>query len=228
MKKIIFGIFAHPDDEAFGPCGTLIKEVRSGAELHLFTLTSGEAGQNPDNFPDLGAVRDKEWQKASKLIGAFGTFNMTLRDGHLDNVTMQLSSERIMKIVREIIASHKTPVEAEFITFEPGGLTGHIDHIVATRTASLVFYRLKDEGLPLTKIRYYCNSEIVAPTHTTDWIFSDKGYADHEIDEVIDARSLKEEIIAVMQAHDSQRADCAHYLEIYGPQLGLDHFIVKT
>lgn len=228
MKKIIFGIFAHPDDEAFGPCGTLIKEVRDGAELHLFTLTSGESGQNPDNLPDLGAVRDQEWRKASKLIGACGTFNMTLRDGHLNNVAMQLVSERIIKIVREIITSHKIPVQAEFITFEPNGLTGHIDHIVAARAASFVFYHLKDEGLPLAKVRYYCYDERTAPIHTTNWIYSNKGYADHEIDEVIDARSLKKEIIAVMQTHTSQRADYERYLTIKSEQLGLEHFIVKT
>jgi LmbE family N-acetylglucosaminyl deacetylase len=228
MKKIIFGIFAHPDDEAFGPCGTLIKEVKDGTELHLFTLTSGEAGQNPDNFPDLGAVRDAEWRKASKLIGAFGKYNMMLRDGRLNNVTMQLASERIMQIVRDIITSHAIPVEAEFITFEPLGLTGHIDHIVAARAASFAFYRLKNEGLPLTRIRYYCNDEKIAPVHNTDWIYADKGHADHEIDEVVDARHLQKEIIAIMKTHDSQRADCTHYLEIQGPELGLDHFIVKT
>ena len=32
MNKIIFGIFAHPDDEAFGPSGALLKAVREGAE----------------------------------------------------------------------------------------------------------------------------------------------------------------------------------------------------
>ncbi len=228
MKKILFGIFAHPDDEAFGPCGTLIKEVKDGAELHLFTLTSGEAGQNPDSFADLGAVRDEEWRKAGKLIGAFGKYNMKLRDGRLNNVTMQLSSEQMMKIIRDIITSHTIPVEAEFITFEPLGLTGHIDHIVAARAASFVFYRLKDEGLPLTKIRYYCNDEKIAPIHTTDWIYADKGHPDHEINEVVDARYLKEEIIAVMQAHSTQRSDYEHYLAAYGEQIGLDHFIVKT
>lgn len=228
MKKIIFGIFAHPDDEAFGPCGTLLTETRAGAELHMFTLTSGEAGQNPDGAPDLGAVRDAEWRTAAKLIGATSMLNLRMRDGRLNNATMQLASSRILQIVRDTVTSHSTPVEAEIITFEPNGLTGHIDHIVATRVASYVFYRLKDEGLPMARIRYYCHSEETAPRHQTDWIFADKGHSSHEIDETIDARHLREDIIQVMSAHHSQRGDRERYLARYGDQVGLDHFIVKT
>src|SRR5690606_11758523 len=104
------------------------------------------------------------------------------------------------------------------------GLTGHIDHIVAARVASFAFYRLKDTDLPLTRIRYYCNSEEKAPLHNTDWIYADKGYGPHEINEIIDARELSKDIIAVMRLHGTQRADCEHYLSFQGDQLGLDHF----
>lgn len=228
MKKILFGIFAHPDDEAFGPCGTLVKEVREGTELHLITLTSGEAGQNPDSFPDLGAVRDAEWRKAGSLIGAFGKYNLKLRDSRLNNLTMQLASERITGIVKDIITSHAIPVEADFITFEPNGLTGHIDHIVTARAATFVFHRLKESGLPLKRIRYYCICEDIAPTHSTTWIYADKGYGEHEIDELVDARDLSDTIMEVMHAHSTQRADCEHYLEMQGGLLGLDHFIVRS
>ena len=70
MKKVIFGIFAHPDDEAFGPAGTLIQEVQNGSELHLITITAGEAGSNPDNYDDLGQIRLEEWRRSGELIGA--------------------------------------------------------------------------------------------------------------------------------------------------------------
>lgn len=228
MKKILFGIFAHPDDEAFGPCGTLIKEVGEGTELHLITLTSGEAGQNPDNVADLGAVRDEEWRSAASLIGAFGIYNLHLKDSRLNNLTMQLASERINKIVKDTITSHVIPVEASFITFEPKGLTGHIDHIVAARAATLVFHRLKESGLPLATIRYYCICEDIAPHHDTSWIYADKGYAAHEVDEIIDARTFAGQIKAVMRAHVTQRADCERYQAMQGASLGLDHFIVRS
>lgn len=228
MKKVIFGIFAHPDDEAFGPCGTLLKEVDDGAELHLITLTSGESGQNPDNVPDLGTIRDGEWRMAGGLIGATGMHNLKLRDGHLDNITMQSASDTVFSIVEDTISSTTGPIEVDFMTFEPGGLTGHIDHIVAARLASFVFHRLKDKKLPLGKIRYYCLSEEKAPTHNTTWIYADKGYGAHEIDEIVDARSLRDKIITVMRAHHTQRADYEHYLAQQGDSLGLDHFIVRS
>jgi len=227
MKKVIFGIFAHPDDEAFGPCGTLIKDVSEGAELHLFTLTSGEAGENPDNVPNLGEVRDEEWRRAGSAIGAFGKYNLKLRDGHLNNIMMQLASEQIMRIIRDIITSHTTPIEVEFMTFEPNGFTGHIDHIVASRTASFIFYRLKSDSLPLTRIRYYCASEAKAPTYNVDWIYADKGRSSEEIDEIVDARSYRDRILEVMRYHHSQRADYERYLSTQGDDLGLDHFIVR-
>ena len=42
------------------------------------------------------------------------------------------------------------PVEVEVITLDPNGLTGHIDHIVAARSASFVYFRLKADGVPVT------------------------------------------------------------------------------
>lgn len=227
MKKVIFGIFAHPDDEAFGPCGTLIKEAEDGTDLHLITLTSGEAGQNPDNVPDLAATRDAEWQAACDLIGVTSKHNLKLADGHLDNIAMQSASGTITKIIQEIIDSYSEPIDVEFITFEPNGLTGHIDHIVAARMATFVFHRLKDEGLPLRKMRYYCICEDIAPAHDTTWIYADKGYSEHEVDELVDTRELSDKIIAVMRAHVSQRADCEQYLHTHGSSLGLDHFIFR-
>lgn len=72
MSKLVFAIFAHPDDESFGPSGTLLMEAQSGAKVHLISLTAGESGVNPDNQPDLKAIRLNEWNDAGQLIGASG------------------------------------------------------------------------------------------------------------------------------------------------------------
>ena len=226
MKKLLFGIFAHPDDEAFGPCGTLVKEVRDGTKLHLFALTYGEAGQNPDNAPNLGAIRESEWRAAGTKIGATSLHGLGRPDGHLDNIAMQAISAEIEPIIRSIIEANSEQTQVEFITLDPNGLTGHIDHIVAARAASFVFYRLKQSGLPLSRIRYYCASEESSPTHNVDWIYADKGHGDTEINEIIDAREHRDVIVEVMRLHYSQRQDCEFVLAHQGNNLGVDHFIV--
>lgn len=228
MKKVLFGIFAHPDDEAFGPCGTLIKEVREGAELHLFSLTLGEAGQNPDNVPDLGATREAEWREAGRRIGAQDLKTLHRPDGHLDNIAMQEISQSLLSEITETLSAITEPYEAELMTLDPNGLTGHIDHIVAARSASFVFHRLKQQGMPLTRIRYYCTSEPQTPELNVDWIFADKGRSGTEIDEIVDARSYRDDIINIIRIHHSQRYDAEYCIAKCGEHLGLDHFLVRT
>ncbi len=228
MKKLLFGIFAHPDDEAFGPCGTLLQEVSNGTELHLYTLTLGEAGQNPDNVPNLGEVREAEWHAAGTKLGANSLQTLRYPDGHLDNIAMQTVSTKLLSDIRDLVSRHSDSIEVEFITLDPNGLTGHIDHIVAARSASYVFHHLKRQGLPLTRIRYYCSSDTQLPEPSIDWIYADKGHADKEISETIDARARRAEILDIMSEHRSQRADYDYVVAKRGDDIGLDHFLVTV
>ena len=228
MKKVLFGIFAHPDDEAFGPCGTLLKEIAEGTDVHLFSLTCGESGQNPDNVADLGEVREYEWRSAAKSVGATSLHNLHRPDGHLDNIAMQEIAAELEPKISELINNYDDVVTVEFITLDPNGLTGHIDHIVAARAATFVFYRLKTSGSPLKRIRYYCNSEELSPQYNIDWVYADKGRTAHEISETVDARQYRQKIIQIMRLHHSQRQDCDYALAHRGEQLGIDHFIVQV
>lgn len=228
MKKLIFGIFAHPDDEAFGPAGTLLTEVKAGSDLHLITLTTGQAGTNPDNVPDLGAVRLKEWHEAGKRLGATSMHELGFTDGALCNEMMLSAATMITAIVQHTAESYDEDTTIEFISFDLTGITGHIDHIVATRAACLVFYRLKTADPRLTRLRLYCLPDYHAPTITTDWLFMEAGKSAEMVDEIIDARQYRDEIIHAMEAHHSQRGDFAANLERSSDMLGLDYFIVKT
>jgi LmbE family N-acetylglucosaminyl deacetylase len=226
MKKIIFGIFAHPDDEAFGPCGTFLTESRAGSELHFITLTSGDSGVNLDNHEDLGAVRLKEWQKSGRLMGASTMTYFGYRDGKLDNTSMTEIANRLVEHVSDTLKTAPDDAEVEFIAFDLNGLTGHIDHIVASRAACLAFYTLKKQDSRLARVRLYCLSEDQQPTANTDWIYMEQGQPAARIDDVVDARALHDEIIEVMRAHHTQRQDCETTIKNRGPSLGLDHFIV--
>jgi LmbE family N-acetylglucosaminyl deacetylase len=228
MKKIIFGIFAHPDDEAFGPCGTLLLETRSGTELHLVTLTAGENGTNPDNHENLGNVRLEEWQEAAELLGASSMNHFGYTDGTLSNLAMIEIAEKIKKLVRGAVQHAGADTEIEFMSLDLNGLTGHIDHIVAARAACLAFYTSKADDKRFTRIRLFCLPKTQYPDTNTDWIYMEPGRKPDEITETIDARPITNEIIKVMRTHYSQRGDGETQIARLGGDLGLDHFIVKT
>lgn len=227
MNKIIFGIFAHPDDEAFGPCGTLLQEVRSGTQLHLITLTAGENGTNPDNHADLGDVRLAEWRAASNLLGAKSMHFLGYKDGHLNNLDMIEATERIITLITHALATLPRDIEIEFMSLDLNGYTGHIDHIVAARAACQAFYTFKKNDPRFSRIRLACLPRSVVPHATIDWIYQEAGRSPEEIDETIDARELADEIKTIMQAHNSQRADYETTLKSQGANLGLNYFIVK-
>lgn len=227
MKKIIFGIFAHPDDEAFGPAGALLQETRSGAELHLITLTAGDAGTNPDNVPNLGEVRLEEWKKAGALLGAENMNFLGYKDGQLANRSMIEAAERIVELVTDALKNSGN-AEIEFMSLDLNGLTGHIDHIVAARAACLAFYTLKKKDARFTRIRLACLPAELYPAYNIGWLYMEQGRSPEEIDETIDARNLRDDIIEVMRAHETQRADCDYNVKTQGERLGLNYFIVKS
>ncbi len=227
MKKIIFGIFAHPDDEAFGPVATLLKEVSEGTELHLIVLTGGENGTNPDNLPNLGEVRIQEWHEAGELIGASSLHHLGYIDGTLGNNDHVEITTKVSDLVKEIVAG-RDDITIEFMSLDLNGYTGHIDHIVAARSACLAFYRLRSIGLPMERVRLACMSRDDVPTVDTHFVFMEQGRAHDEIDETIDGRAFTDKIHEIMRRHHTQRADYETVASMKGDRLGIDHFIVKN
>jgi LmbE family N-acetylglucosaminyl deacetylase len=113
------------------------------------------------------------------------------------------------------------------MTLDLNGYTGHIDHIVAARAASLAFYRLQQTDARFTRIRYACLPSSLYPAKNTDWVYMEAGRTPEEIDETVDARALRDDIIAVMKTHHSQRGDAESAIKTQGDNLGLNYFIVK-
>lgn len=204
-------------------------EARSGTELHLVTLTSGQTGQNPDGHEDLGVVRLIEWHKAAKLMGAAKTHYLGYRDGQLCNNVLVEIQARLIKIVKEVVSQQDEPCEVEFMTIDDNGITGHIDHTVASRAATFAFYTLKETGnLPLTRIRYVCAPQDAFPTHNIDWIYMPAGRTPEEIDEVVDAREVLDTVRQIIRYHHTQRADAEAHLSARADAVAINHFIVRN
>jgi LmbE family N-acetylglucosaminyl deacetylase len=228
MKRVIIGIFAHPDDESFMVAPTLIKEIHEGAEVHLITLTTGQHGTNPDGHTDLGAIRLEEWQRAGSLIGAKSLHALAYTDGALANKDIDMMVADITAIASTVLANHPES-RIEFMSFDTNGITGHIDHIVASRAACLAFYRLKGvHPEHFTKLRLACLSRDYHPDKNLEWRYMEAGRSAKEIDETVDARAYHRQALQVIAAHHSQRADGASHINRYGSDLGINHFIVLT
>lgn len=227
MQKILFGIFAHPDDEAFGPVATLLKEVDEGTELHLIVLTAGENGTNPDNLPNLGEARLREWRQAGELIGATSMHHLGYTDGTLNNLNHVEVTHKIADLVKEIIGDRRDS-EIEFMSLDLNGYTGHIDHIVAARSACLAFYRLREQSLPMTRVRLFCWTHENQPEINTDFVYMEPGHRPDEINQTVDATAYLERVHEVMRTHVTQRGDYEWMVKKRGGLLAINHFIIKS
>jgi LmbE family N-acetylglucosaminyl deacetylase len=203
MKKIIFGIFAHPDDEAFGPAGTLLKLKSEGYDIHLILLTDGEAGTNPDNVPDLGAVRLKEWQTAANILGATSTHALHYPDGGLKKMS-EIESVKldasVSAIISNILNGYDEETEVSFMSFEPKGLTGHHDHIEASRLTTRMARNHNPDHL-----WFFCFDSSQAPLEAD--YYEPHARNDAYITTKVDVSMWLTDKHRMTDAHVSQRAD---------------------
>ncbi len=228
MKKLLFAIFAHPDDEAFGPSGTLLLETRAGTELHLITLTAGGNGDNPDDYDDLATMRLKEWRQAGELLGAASMHCLDYEDGHLDNIAMREISQRLLRFIQDVAAMQTQAYEIELMSLDDTGVTGHIDHIVASRAAHYIYYKLQQTQLPVTRLRLACIPEnATGSMPNLDFVYMQPGRTPAEIGETIDARSVANEVYAIMRCHHTQRKDGEAHMARMGEKVAINHFVVK-
>ena len=195
--RTVVGIFAHPDDEAFGPgAGTLAKFAQE-ADVYVICVTNGDAKQDiPENEKQLGNIRKDELEKSCKILGIKKVFFLGYKDGSLCHNLYHEIAEKIQKYLAELQPD-------TLLTFEPRGVSGHIDHIVVSMISSFVFYRL-----PFIKSIYYaCNSEELRNVVEDYFIHFPQGYKKSEVQKIIDTTDVWDIRIKAMQAHESQKED---------------------
>ena len=73
-QKRLLAFLAHPDDESFGPGGTLAKYAREGVEVHIVIATDGAAGSVVEDYEEarseLAKVRKGELARAVEILDA--------------------------------------------------------------------------------------------------------------------------------------------------------------
>jgi len=183
----LLAVLAHPDDESFGPGGTLALYANNGVEVFLVCATRGEAGEVDedclDGFKSIAERREYELRCASQHLGLKGVFFLGYHDSgmpgssynqHPDSM-LNHSEEEIAGKVVDYIRLLKPQV---VITFDPIGGYRHPDHIAIHNATVRAFYAagnnqpaattvLKMNPLPGT-INYVSDDGGVSPAYITD------------------------------------------------------------
>lgn len=202
----ILAVFAHPDDEAFGPAGTLARYAVNGHEVRLATLTHGEAGSlGPARHLthlELGQLRSEELRCSARALHLSALNIYKLPDGKL----AQLPDELGLGIIHtEIKASRPDAI----ITFHSAGISGHPDHQTVARWClqavqeyqdgvRLFAYGISEEQA--RRIQYRKLAPIPA----------------HEITHVIDVSSYLDYKFTAIRCHQSQAEGWARMKSIEG------------
>ncbi|MCX7996540.1 MAG: PIG-L family deacetylase [Patescibacteria group bacterium] len=210
--KTIVAIFAHPDDEAFCTGGTLALLAKTNI-VYLITATNGEAAT--DNFSpvkdkSLAEIRRDEVQTSARVLGIQEVFFLNLPDGQLNNMLYGTAVAKASEVIK-----HLDP--HILITFEHHGLTGHIDHVFITRVANSLY----ESTETIEQIWYFCFEKHVREhlmqyyRHKNFDVYFPKGYAEDEVELVVDVSSTWEQKMQSIYAHASQKADLGAYLKSY-------------
>ncbi len=141
--KILY-IFPHPDDESFGPAPAISAQLRQGHEVHLLTLTKGEATKQRFRLgigkTAMGEIRFKEMQCVEKTLGLSGMKVLDLPDNELK----KMNPIEIEQVIEEQIHDLKPDV---IVTYAVHGISGFEDHLVSHAVVKRLFCKLKEQNL---------------------------------------------------------------------------------
>lgn len=216
MKPAVVGIFAHPDDECFGPGGTLALLAKTH-EVQLIIVTRGEGGElsHHETPNDLGRNRQHETEASAEILGVKRAVFLNFKDGFLCNDSYHAVSAEVENVLRQLKPE-------QVITFEPRGFSGHVDHMVVSSVTTHLY-----EKLPfIKKLSYFCITEKQRKAIPTYFVHFPPGYRDEQIDEVVDVSSVWKEKLQAILCHMSQKHDISFYEPMLKASGKKEHFIV--
>jgi LmbE family N-acetylglucosaminyl deacetylase len=95
------------------------------------------------------------------------------------------------------------------LTFEPRGISGHLDHIAVSLVTTYVFNQLSF----IKELYYYCLTEKQRNTYTHAYfIYRPPGYKQTEISLTVDTTKVWETKLKAMNQHQSQKHDIKRLL----------------
>jgi LmbE family N-acetylglucosaminyl deacetylase len=142
MKRLLC-VFAHPDDECYGPGGTIARAALGGAEVFITTFTAGEAGTigvSKSLPPEVLARRRRaELAAACAALGVAGHRILGAPDRGVAGVDADWA-------VREIVADIRRHRPQVVMTFHHRGVSAHPDHIAVAGFLQRAYAETCGEG----------------------------------------------------------------------------------
>jgi LmbE family N-acetylglucosaminyl deacetylase len=149
--RTLLAIFAHPDDESFGPGGTLAKYAYNGAAVHYLCGTRGESGtvdkERLNGYADVAALRTAELMCAARVLRLAGVHFLGYCDSGMagaesNSLPGSLHAAPLDEVAERIIEHIDRLRPDAIITHDQYGGYGHPDHIKLHR-ATLRAYALR-------------------------------------------------------------------------------------
>lgn len=142
------GVFAHPDDDAYGIAGTVgLHAADPDFRFVLVHATDGGAGDIRPDFEatrdTLGAIRRAEDEAGWRALGRSPDRHEWL--DYPDGSVADLPAEDLVADIWEVLREERPTVVC---TFGPDGIFGHPDHIAVGAATDAAFARGVADGGP--------------------------------------------------------------------------------
>jgi LmbE family N-acetylglucosaminyl deacetylase len=216
-------VTAHPDDESFGPGGTLALLTDRGVSAHIVMATRGEAGtifyeemNRPDVIERLAEIREQEARCAAKALGVSEIDFLGYPDGGL-------AAADFREVTRVVAAAVRRAQPAVIITFGPDGVYGHADHVTIGRATEAAVALAADQRAQIDDLAPHQIDRLfytVITSETAESLNSEMGpvmingeahpFAGYTADQIttrVDATEYAERKVAALLCHKTQTAN---------------------
>lgn len=215
-RRSAFVILAHPDDESFGPGGT-VALLSQSHDVYLFCATKGEAGEDHSEKSNrsLPEKRAQELREASAILGVREVIFLGYKDGELSNSVYHEIAEKITPYVAQLQPDR-------ILTYEPRGISGHLDHIAMSMISSFIFVK----NNCIKELHYFCLDKKQRGKGQDYFVYFPPGYADREISRKVNIMPVLEKKIAAIKKHVTQIKDVEYMLKLHSGKRLEECFII--
>ena len=213
-KLSLLAVFAHPEDESFGPAGTLAKYASEGVQVSLVTATRASA-PTPNEIarlqPEDMLIGARDRLCSCRTSGVRRACFFDYRPGQLNHLDPLVLEDQLVRLIREIQPQ-------VIITFGPHGLAGDSDHSIINQVTTQAFRNAGDPSKFQSHFReglgnyapqklYYC---VLPSSLVTRWgVQGLYSVPDDQVTTVLDVSSYSE---AMKNALYCQRSHALDYI----------------